>query len=265
MHPIIVELKVRTIDIQDFTADDLGENTVSITVIDASGNEATASSIVTIKDVIPPQDYTVGIDQAEIDETNETAVNFTFAAAEVGATYNYTFSSENGDATVTGTGKITTATDQITGIDISGLEDGTITLSVTLTDDAENEGIAATDTKVKNTNEAPVAFCKTFTAQLDASGKVTISPEDVDGGSSDEKDGFTLSLEKDTFDCSDLGENQVELTITDSDGAKSSCFATVTVEDNIAPTITCTENIEVDNDTGTDGAIVTYDAPIVNR
>ncbi|WP_034888919.1 HYR domain-containing protein [Gillisia sp. Hel_I_29] len=237
----------------------IGTTTNTFEVTDASGNKSTCSFDVVVKDVEAPKGYTVSIDQADIDDTNETAVSFTFAAAEVGTTYNYTFSSENGGTDVSGTGTISTATDQITGIDLSRLEDGTIMLSVTLTDEAENEGIAVTDTKVKNTNEAPVAVCKAFTAQLDASGKVTITAVNVDGGSSDEKEGFTLSLDKDTFTCSDLGEKQVELTITDSDGAKSSCFATVKVEDNIAPVITSIEDIEVDTDTAICGAVVDYD------
>jgi len=237
----------------------IGTTTNTFEVTDASGNKSTCSFDVVVKDVEAPKGYTVSIDQSEIDETNETAVSFTFAAAEVGTTYNYTFSSDNGGTDVSGSGTISTATDQITGIDLSRLEDGTITLSVTLTDEAENDGIAVTDTKVKNTNEAPVAVCKAFTAQLDASGLVTITAKDVDGGSSDEKEGFTLSLDKDTFTCSDLGEKQVELTITDSDGAKSSCFATVTVVDNIVPVISSIEDIEVDTDAEICGAVVDYD------
>ena len=144
----------------------IGTTTNIFEVTDASGNKSTCSFDVIVKDVEAPKDYTVSIDQAEIDETNEKAVSFTFAAAEVGTTYNYTFSSENGGTDVSGSGTISTVTEKITGIDISGLEDGTITLSVTLTDEAENEGIAALDTKVKNTNEAPVAICKPFTAHI---------------------------------------------------------------------------------------------------
>ncbi len=214
----------------------IGTTTNTFEVTDISGNKSTCSFTVTVNDLEAPAGYTVGIDQAEIDENNETAVSFTLAAAEVGTTYNYTFSSDNGGSDVTGSGIISTPTDQLTGIDLSGLENGTITLSVTLTDAANNKGIAATDTKIKNTNEAPVAVCRAFTAELDASGNVTITAEDVDGGSSDDKAGFTLSLDKDSFDCSNIGENVVELTITDSDGVQSSCFATVTVEDNEAPT-----------------------------
>lgn len=109
-------------------------------------------------DQTAPAGYSVSIDQNPINAANDEAVGFTFAGAEVGATYNYTFSSSGGGTNVTGSGTISTATDQITGIDVSGLGDGTITLSVVLTDDADNEGSAATDTKTKYTavNSAPV-------------------------------------------------------------------------------------------------------------
>ncbi|MBZ9632551.1 HYR domain-containing protein [Salegentibacter sp. LM13S] len=214
----------------------IGTTTNTFEVTDASGNKSTCSFHVIVNDMEAPTGYSVSIDQAEIDENNQTGVSFTFAGAEVGSTYNYTFSSDNGGTNVTGSGTITAAIDQVTGIDLSGLEDGTITLSVTLTDTALNEGAAVTDTKLKATNQAPVAVCKAFTAQLDTSGNVIISPNDVNSGSSDDKAGFILSIDKETFDCSNIGENTVELTITDSDGVKDTCAATVTVEDNTAPT-----------------------------
>ncbi|SFN70175.1 LamG-like jellyroll fold domain-containing protein [Salegentibacter flavus] len=97
--------------------------------------------------------------------------------------------------------------------------------------------IAETQLLGTKVNQAPVAVCKAFTAQLDSSGNVTISPNDVDGGSSDDKTGFILSIDQETFDCSNIGENTVELTITDSDGVKDTCTTTVTVEDNIAPIV----------------------------
>src|SRR5690606_39377320 len=73
-----------------------------------------------------PSGYTVTIDQDPITPTNETAVGFTFAGAEVGATYHYTFSSDGGGTDVTDTGTITSATQQLTDIDLSGLSPGPV-------------------------------------------------------------------------------------------------------------------------------------------
>ncbi|MEZ4778776.1 MAG: HYR domain-containing protein [Flavobacteriaceae bacterium] len=42
-----------------------------------------------------------------------------------------------------------------------------------------------------------------------------------------------------TFDCSQLGENQVEITVTDASGNSSTCTATVNVIDNTDPILVC--------------------------
>uniref|UniRef100_UPI00227AF889 Calx-beta domain-containing protein n=1 Tax=Algoriphagus sp. PAP.12 TaxID=2996678 RepID=UPI00227AF889 len=107
-------------------------------------------------DDIAPSGYTVNIDQDPITQDNDDAVSFTFAGAEIGTTYEYTFTSSGGGTPVTGSGTILTTTDQITGIDLSGLGIGTITLSVNLTDASNNEGLPATDNVLKKINNAPV-------------------------------------------------------------------------------------------------------------
>jgi predicted secreted protein len=124
------------------------------------------------KDNIAPSGYTATIDQDPINLSNQNNVGFSFAFAEAGSTYNYSFTGNNGGTPVTGSGTVTTATDQITGIDLSGLNDGTITLSATLTDGANNLGMAATDTAVKNTasnddlaNAATVIFNQSSTSR----------------------------------------------------------------------------------------------------
>ncbi|GHC56745.1 HYR domain-containing protein [Ulvibacter litoralis] len=108
---------------------------------------------------------------------------------------------------------------------------------------------------------APVAVCQNYTAQLDATGSITITGADVDGGSSDDSGSFTLSLDTDTFSCADKGANTVTLTITDGAGNTDTCTATVTVVDTIDPIISCPAPISVSNDLGTCGAVVTYSQP----
>ena len=109
-----------------------------------------------------PTGFTVSIDQAIINVTNETGIDFTFGAAEVGATYNYLFESDGGGTDVTGSGIIATATDQITGINLSGLNDGLITLIVTLTDALGNiESVSAVDDRTKETSRPTVAITST--------------------------------------------------------------------------------------------------------
>ncbi|SFU20892.1 Putative Ig domain-containing protein, partial [Algoriphagus locisalis] len=103
-------------------------------------------------DTEAPSGYTATIDQNLIDNGNQNAVSFTFAGAEIGATYNYTFSSSGGGTDVTGTGTVASATEQITGINLSGLKAGTVTLSFTLSDVSGNTGDTSTDTSTRTLN-----------------------------------------------------------------------------------------------------------------
>jgi hypothetical protein len=70
-------------------------------------------------------------------------------------------------------------------------------------------------------------------------GTVTISGADVDGGSTDACGIDTYSLDIDTFDCSNIGDNTVVLTVTDENGNTSTCTAIITVEDNTSPDLVC--------------------------
>ncbi len=85
----------------------------------------------------------------------------------------------------------------------------------------------------------PIAVCMNATIQLDASGNATLAAADVDGGSSDDSGSFTLSVSPNTFTCANVGANTVTLIVTDPSGNSSTCSATVTVEDNIAPVAKC--------------------------
>ena len=75
-------------------------------------------------DDVAPSGYSISIDQAAINNANKDSLSFTFSGGEVDATYNYTVSSSGGAGSATGSGIITSATQQITGINVSGLPDG---------------------------------------------------------------------------------------------------------------------------------------------
>ncbi|MGJ8550430.1 HYR-like domain-containing protein, partial [Winogradskyella wichelsiae] len=84
-------------------------------------------------------------------------------------------------------------------------------------------------------NTAPTASCQNVTVYLDENGSVSISSSGIDNGSSDSESTVSLSLDVTAFDCDDLGDNTVTLTVTDTAGATATCTAIVTVSDNIAP------------------------------
>jgi len=81
--------------------------------------------------------------------------------------------------------------------------------------------------------------CTNVTAYLDENGGVSISPSDVDGGSTADCGIDSMYLSMDTFTCLDIGANTVMLTIVDNDANTANCMATVTVEDTTSPEAIC--------------------------
>ena len=84
----------------------------------------------------------------------------------------------------------------------------------------------------------PVALCQSITVDLDNTGNVSILASQIDNGSSDNIGIDTITVTPNSFTCAEVGANTVTLTVTDAAGNSDTCTATVTVEDNINPTIT---------------------------
>jgi len=127
-----------------------GDVIVVVSATDIAGNTDSNSITDLTLDFTAPIEYGITIYQEVINIGNETALSFTFSVAEVGTTYNYSIDSSGGGITVADTGIINTATDQITNINVSGLNDGILTLTVYLIDPAGNQGGDTTDTVNKD-------------------------------------------------------------------------------------------------------------------
>ncbi len=109
-------------------------------------------------------------------------------------------------------------------------------------------------------NEAPTALTQAVTLSLNEHGQASINAEDIDNGSSDPCGIASRSLDRTTFDCSDLGENSVMLSVSDSSGNVSSATALVTIIDDEAPEVTGLSDITINADTGTCSAAVNFNA-----
>ena len=73
---------------------------------------------------------------------------------------------------------------------------------------------------------------------LDVNGLLSINPEDVDNGSIDFcGNAPALSIDINSFDCTNLGPNTIVLTAIDDSGNMDSTTAIVTVADEINPTV----------------------------
>jgi len=138
-----------------------GTLTLSVTLTDPVGNTGGAATDTVTKATVLPSGYSIAFDQSVITPANRSAASFTFTGAQVNATYNYTITSSGGAGFISNTGTITSANQQITNIDVSGLSDGTLTASVTLTDPVGNTGGAATDTVTKDVL-GPIGYSVAF-------------------------------------------------------------------------------------------------------
>jgi PKD repeat protein len=107
------------------------------------------------------------------------------------------------------------------------------TAMLTVSDLNGNTGTCLSTITVQD-NTPPVALCQNTTVQIPNSGTITILPSSIDFGSSDACGLAILSVNPNTFTCSNVGSNPVILTVTDVNGNLSTCAATVTVSD-----ITC--------------------------
>ncbi|MDY0781026.1 PKD domain-containing protein, partial [Tenacibaculum sp. IB213877] len=127
---------------------------------------------------------------------------------------------------------------------------GVFDVSLTVTD---IDGCSRTITKQSfidtSDNIPPNAICKTYTAQLDASGNISISGTDVDGGSTDNDIIASYTVSPNSFDCTNIGNNTVTLTVTDISGNSATCNTTVIVEDTNLPTASCTAPFTLQLDT----------------
>ena len=141
-----------------------------------------------------------------------------------------------------GQSAILTATDGITpktGVDsyqwstgdttatISVMPTSTTTYTVTITNGGNCS--ATSSVTVNISTSVPTAVCKNATVILGANGSASITASNVDGGSTATCGVASLSVSPNTFNCSNLGANQVTLTVTDSSGHSSTCNAIVTV------------------------------------
>lgn len=111
-------------------------------IVASDGITSTASSQASVVfDSQPPSGYAVSFLSAPF-----TAAGFEITGGEAGSIYHFTIASSAGGSPVTGSGVMDAAQQQVTGLDLSGLPDGTLTLSVTLSDALNNGGAAASAT-----------------------------------------------------------------------------------------------------------------------
>lgn len=218
---------INTVDSVIYTCANLGNNTATLQVFDASGNTATCSSTVTV-----------------LDQTNPVARCFNTVNA---------FLSSAGTVTITPSMVDSASTDNcaITSRTINGV--GTITYTcanigtpsgvvLNVSDASGNSDVCVATVVVRDTIR-PTAVCNpVVNAFLSSTGSVTITSAQVNAGSTDNCTATTFSLNgaaNVSYTCTNIGNNNVTLRVTDGSGNTASCASVVSVQDTVAPIARC--------------------------
>ncbi|MCA1750385.1 MAG: HYR domain-containing protein, partial [Flavobacteriales bacterium] len=222
-----------------------GTTTVTYTVTDLSGNEASCSFTVTVID----------------------AENPVFACPEP-----ITLEANDGACGTEAVFDIPTATDNcddtLTPVQVSGpapgdfIAVGNAEAVFEVTDAAGNTAECIISIEVID-NENPVITCPDdLLIDAEAGDCDAVVVYDIPTATDNcDIDDVVLSAGIESGGTFPSGETTVTYTATDVNGNSAECSFTVTVVGALPPVITCPDNITVANDQGTCGAVVTYDPP----
>ncbi len=214
------------------TAFPLGSTVVTWTAKDGEGNLVTAVQTITVIDkelpkIFPPAAITVHTDANSCTATNVvlelpvTLDNCSVADISNDAPLAYKLGANVVTWIVTdGSGNTNTATQTVTVIDV-----------------------------IK-----PVVITKNAFIALDANGNATVTADQINKGSYDNCSVKSVQVAPSTFDCANVGENMVTLTVEDSYGNRSSAQALVTIVDYNGPTV-LTKDITVELDENGEASI----------
>ncbi|SDE79765.1 Por secretion system C-terminal sorting domain-containing protein [Pricia antarctica] len=245
-----------SIDTSSFDCSNIGANTVTLTVMDNNNNISSCTATVTVEDTIAPVITCPG--NIEMLSSSSQVLNIIPATAtdNCGNAAEITFErSDNPNLTLNDPFPQGITTIQWTAMDASGNTDNCEqTITITLPQSTANEivafsvsgqvGAETIDSNAGSIN-LTVAIGTDVTSlspSIDISQLATISPD------------------------SGLAQNfsaPVDYVVSAEDGSTKQWTVSVTVQDDTTdPEIACLSNIQVNNDIGECGAVVTYEEPV---
>ena len=222
--------------------DSTGEYDATVTVVDAGGNEDSATATVTVADETAPTASANVPDRVTVGQTFTADGSESTDDGEI-ASYEWDF----GDGATASGESVTHAYD----------ENGTYEVTLTVTDSADNEDTdTATVTVVEESEDAEPS------AHLDASPESSSVGETVSFDASGSSDDDGIEEYRWDFD----GDGEVDRTTTQATtefayGAAGEYDATVTVVDTAGQTDTAAKTVTVEKDGGDDGSDGGDDAP----
>ncbi len=228
-----------------FTNEDIGTNTVVLTVTDDAGNSSQCWTEVIVRRYICADDQTdfvINPWPSDITITSSRSALFDLIQPDELSVYN-TYDSD------TGTGEVYDRPVLHYDCEVPGVAYADTYISVSpdivkilrdwtvvewLSGDAFN-GVQVITVNISPDNCSedfipPIAICEAnLTVSLGLNGEAYIRAEDVDAGSYDDCGEVTLSLSQNLFTVNDIGTNRVILTVTDEAGNYNECWTEVSV------------------------------------
>ncbi|MDP3927455.1 MAG: hypothetical protein Q8R57_00380, partial [Bacteroidota bacterium] len=211
----------RVISQSTFNCSNLGNNTISYTVQDQSGNANAANVIVTVLDSIKPLVVTQNI---SVNLNSAGSASITAAQINNGSSDNCSISS------------LVLSKSTFSCADL-----GANNITLTVTDANGNVAVGNAIVTVVDVT-SPVARPRNLTVYLNASGAATITAVMADSASTDNCGIASRAINTNLFTCANRGSNTVILTVTDAANNSHSANFTVTVLDTIRP-IVAAQNI----------------------
>ena len=230
-------IATRVLSQEIFGCNNLGTNTVSLSLTDNNGNSADCTSTLTVEQyptnmIGCPNNMIRSVDAGQCSGHIANGLNPDIPTGI--CNYNLSIT-------------IATTTPDGTNLPVLGVNGalnahtfpvGVSTVAYSIGNGANEANCAFTVTV--NDDEAPNAICQDATVYLDNNGNASLLVDDINNGSSDNCNLASLSINQNSFDCTQAGSHTLTLNVADEAGNTSSCTANVNVVDNVAPQLTCT-------------------------
>ncbi len=170
-----------------------------------------------------PKDYTIAFNSGDVNPSNEASFSFELAGAPLEARYTYRITSSAGGVPVMGSGTVQASPHTITGIDVSGLADGTLTLTIQVTSKqgavgpevkAQIEkltiilGVATSTASASPTNNSPIPFTIVFTEPISGLAATSLALTNGTAANLQSADNITW-----TVDVTPTGQGAVSLQV----------------------------------------------------
>ena len=244
-----------TISKSIFDCSNLGENKIVVTLYDASDNSVTDTALVTVEDTIKPVLEVKNI-TVQLDSSGNA---FIIAKDLVTRTMDNCSVADTTISIVTGEKSAAISVPALVSdmLFFSCSDTGENKVEIKLTDNSGNTNIDTVTVTVEDTIK-PILDVKNITVQLDSSGNASITAGDLVTSTSDNCSVADTTISKSIFDCSNLGENKIVVTLYDANDNSVTDTTLVTVEDTIKPVLDV-KNITVHLDSSGNASITTSD------